>query len=134
MKITIQIKNGYLTPHSQKDIDCLSEFGDGLYEITINNMNTRTLAQNKAYFLWASMISSTLNSVGATVPKIIKLDTMWSREKVHEMILKPTIKALYKKTSTTQLKKDEFNDVIDMVTKAFGVKGIEIPPFPTFED
>ena len=134
MKIAINLTNGYIQPHSQKDIDTLKEFGNGIYEVNIKNMDTRTLAQNRSYHLWASMIASTLNSTGMTVPKIIKLDTVWSSERIKELIFKPTIKALYNKKSSTQLKKNEFDGLIDTIIQAFASKGISIPEFPSYED
>ena len=134
MKIAINLTNGYIQPHSQKDIDTLKEFGNGIYEVDIKNMDTRTLAQNRSYHLWASMIASTLNSTGMTVPKIIKLDTVWSSERIKELIFKPTIKALYNKKSSTQLKKNEFDGLIDTIIQAFASKGISIPEFPSYED
>jgi len=134
VKIAINLTNGYIQPHSQKDIDTLKEFGNGIYEVSIKNMDTRTLAQNRSYHLWASMIASTLNSTGMTVPKIIKLDTVWSSERIKELIFKPTIKALYNKKSSTQLKKNEFDGLIDTIIQAFASKGISIPEFPSYED
>ena len=134
MKIAITLTNGYIQPHSQKDIDSLREFGNGIYEVDIKNMDTRTSAQNRSYHLWASMIASTLNNTGMTVPKIIKLDTIWSGERIKELIFKPTIKALYDKKSSTQLKKNEFDGLIDTITQAFASKGISIPEFPTYEE
>ena len=134
MKIAVKISNGYIQPHSDKDIEALKEFGNGIYEVDIKNMDTRTIQQNRALHLWASMVASTLNNTGMTVPKVIKLETLWSMEKVKELIIKPTIKAIYNKKSTTQLKKDEFTNLIDSIVLAFGTKGIEIPMFPSYED
>ncbi len=119
-----------MLPQSKKDFNILKEFNDGIYEISINTIDTRTLSQNRAYWLWAKMIAETLNNAGLYIPKVIKLDTEWNKDKVNELIFKPTLKALFKKSSSTQLRKNEYDNIIDTITKAFGTKGIIIPSFP----
>ena len=134
MKITIQIRNGYLVPYSKEDADMLSALDDAIYQVDIKNMDTRSLAQNRALHLWCSQIAYTLNSSGMYVSQVIKAETEWNMDKVKENIFKPVVKALYDKNSTTKLDKKEFDKIIDTITLALGTKGITIPEFPSYED
>jgi hypothetical protein len=113
--------------------DVLTPLDDGVYKVK-KESEVRTLAQNRAYWLWATQISDILNNAGLTIPKVIKLDTKWDRVKIAELIFKPTIQAIYGKKSSTQLTKDEYDLFIDTVTKAFGSKGVQIPPFPSVDE
>ena len=131
--LALKVKNGFLL----KD-DALKEIAnipDGaVVEIEAKVFKEkRTSQQNHSYWLWLDMIASELNSSGLTVPKIIKFETLWDKDKLHMMVCKPIIKATFNKTSTTQLNKDEIDRFIDVMVEAFAYKGILLPEFPSFE-
>ena len=65
---------------------------------------------------------------------VLKIDTEWNRNKVKAMIFDPMIDNLYGKKSSTLLKKDEYEPIINGLTKAFGSKGITLPPFPSINE
>jgi len=113
--------------------DTLMPIKDGVYSVK-KESDIRTLAQNRSYHLWATKIADRLNAHGLSIPRVIKLDTSWDMMKVVELVFKPTIKALYNKKSSTQLKKDEYDAFIDVITKAFGAKGVSIPKFPSRDE
>jgi len=134
MKITLKLIRGHLIPYSDEDFELLKKLQDGaIYEIDIKNIDTRTLQQNKALHKWCDLIANQLNDSGLYVTDVLKMETQWSMSKVKENIFKPVVKQLYNKNSTTKLKKDEFENIIDAIVKAFAQKGIVVPDFPNRE-
>jgi len=131
LKATLKyVGNGVFTTKENPDYK-----ENALYEIDIKTIDTRSLAQNRSLHLWESMIASTLNDNNKSIVTVIKAETEWSKDTVHEMIIKPIIKALYNKTSTTKLKKDEFEKIIDTTTYMMGTRhGVVIPEFPNREE
>jgi len=130
MKITIQ-KIGNVatpTPDMLKEWDKLS---DATYTVDIKNLDMRTVAQNNALHLWCNQIAETLNNAGLLATGVFKKDIEWTMIMVKEMIVRPTITTAFQKTSTTKLHKKEIDSMIDIITRAFGTKGVEIPPFPS---
>jgi len=109
-------------------------FKDGQYEVDIKNMDTRTIKQNSALYLWLTQISNRLNYENIPTTQILKADVTWTMEKVKYMFFNPIMEMLYQKKSTTKLNKDEFTLIIDTMIKAFGQRGISIPDFPSIED
>jgi hypothetical protein len=108
---------------------------NALYEVDLKTIDTRTLTQNRALHLWENMIAKTLNDNNKSLTTIIKAETSWSKDSVHELIIKPIIKALYNKTSTTKLDKNEFEKIIDTIVYLFGNNhGVVIPDFPNRDD
>ena len=114
--------------------DTLTAIDEGIFEVTKKRMNTRSLQQNSAQYLWLTQIAQLLNTLNMDVETILKHDTSWSMEKCKVMILDPIVLQLYGKTSTTQLKKDEYELIILTMTKAFGAKSITLPPFPSVDE
>lgn len=62
------------------------------------------------------------------------MEVEWNKDKVKEVVIKPLIKQMFGKSSTTQLSKQQLQEIIDVVTLAFANRGIEIPQFPCAED
>ena len=128
MKISLQIKNGYITP---LDIEKIKSLKDGVYEAKINNMDLRTLNQNRALWLWCEMIATTLNENNLDIKKVLKIDVPWNRDTVKVVIFNTVMEAYYKKKSSTQLEIKEFDKIIDVIINNFGTKyGVVIPNFP----
>ncbi len=131
MKISFRIYKGNLVPADNDAREKLDSFKEGaFYEVDIKNMDKRTAQQNKAIHKWCEQISNKLNKENFFIQDVIKMNTKWTMTKVKEMVFKPVVKSLYTKDSTTKLKKDEFELVIDTVTRYMSQKGIEIPEFP----
>ena len=65
------------------------------------------------------------------ISEVIKINSKWDMLKVKEMLFKPVVKSLYTKDSTTKLNKNEFELVIDTLTRYMANKGIVLPEFPT---
>lgn len=135
MKINLIKIEGELSPYRLEDTEKLKELQNGvIYEVDVKNFNMRTAKQNRALHLYCKFIAEDLNSKGLYISNILKVDTSWTPENVKENIFKPVMKNLYKINSTTKLKKDEFNNIIDAITLAFAKKKIVIPQFPQRED
>jgi hypothetical protein len=104
------------------------------YDI-IPRVKNRTESQNRALHLWLGMVAETLNDGGYSVQLILKprMDLEWNKDLAKELLWRPMQKALYKKGSTTELKKtDEIDAIYDHLVRHLGEKfGIEVPPFPT---
>jgi len=111
----------------------LEGFKDGTYIVDISNMDTRTIKQNSALYLWLTQISNRLNHENIPTTQILKAEVTWTMEKVKYMFFNPVMEMLYQKKSTTKLDKDEFELIIMTMTKAFGSRGITLPEFPSIE-
>ncbi len=129
MKINIKIEGGVIQWQNAPD-----GFKDGVYEVEIKNTQSRTSQQNAALHLWMTQIANTLNTENIPTTQILKADIHWDLEKVKHMIVRPLIQALFGTTTTTKLKKDDFELMINALTKMMGQKGIIIPEFPNNEN
>lgn len=131
MKIAlIKTDEGFI-PYSDEDKESYNKLkGGAIYEAEVKDMDMRTLAQNRAYWKWCDLISNCLNNAGLYIVDVIKVETVWNKDNLHANVMLPTIKKLYNKTSTTKLKKDEYEIFIDVITNAFSSKGVVIPEFP----
>ena len=105
-------------------------YKDGIYQVDIKNLDTRTNQQNKALYLYMTMIANTLNRENIPTSQVLKMDIAWTADKVKYMIVRPLMEALFCIKSTTKLKKGDFDILIDTLTKAMGQRGISMPPFP----
>ncbi len=134
MKIALIKHEGRLIPHSEKDREKVDSFQDGaVYEVDIKNLDKRSLKQNSSIHLYCEKIAQTLNKENFFIQDVIKMNTKWNMIKVKEMLFKPVVKSLYTKDSTTKLNKDEFELIIDTLTRYMAQKGVTIPDFPNRE-
>jgi len=133
MKLTLKLENGYLTPYDNEAKKSLEGLKNGIYEVSINNMDLRTLQQNRALHKYFSMLSEAFNEQGQTVPKVLKIETRWTPEAVKELLWKPIQLSVVKKKSTAKLNKDEINKVYEVLSMALGKRmGIYVE-FPSEE-
>ncbi len=133
MKINFKKEYGQLLPYSKEDKELIDKLKDGaVYEIDIKDADMRTVTQNRAFWKWADMIALMLNDSGYYVTNIIKLETLWNKDRVKSLIFNAVIENMGKKSST-HLSKKEIDELIDSVTKAFANKGISVPTFPSLE-
>lgn len=133
MKITVRKIGHTLVPASDADIEKLQKFSDADYEVDMKNLDSRTVAQNRALHLWCSQIAYVLNENLLFMTGVFGKEIEWTMDLVKTQIIKATIKKVFDVDSTTKLKRKEINDMIDYITRAFGTKGVEIPPFPSKE-
>lgn len=134
MKIQFKKERGQLIPYSDEDERKLKKMQDGAcYVVEMKNMDIRTLQQNKALHKYFSLVAEALNDKQLTVKTIIKADIEWNPLSVKEMLWRPIQEAVLHKKSTTELKRNEIDDVYDTINLALGQKlGIHVP-FPTID-
>ena len=98
--------------------------------------DTRTSKQNSALHLFYTMIANELNEAGATYSYRgvtgQEFETQYTTTIVKEFIWKPVQIQMYDIKSTTKLDTKKMNDIIDVIIKAFGSKGISLK-FPRIE-
>lgn len=102
----------------------------------IEKMNTRTTKQNSALHLYFTMISSQLNEIGLefhyTGLKGQILTTRYTPEVVKNFFWRPIQIALFDIKSTKKINTQQINEIVDVVAKFFGEKGVLIQ-FPSIE-
>jgi len=93
--------------------------------------NIRTSAQHRALFLWYGQIEHVCEEQGVTWDRIIQHahQLRVTKENVHEAG-KQLQKALWGKSSTKDLEKNQLNTLIDHFIDLFAKEGVELPPFP----
>lgn len=96
----------------------------------------RTNQQNKALHLFFTLLAQELNEAGLSVHLVLKekMALNWSPEMVKELLWRPAQRAITKKKSTTDLKKQEEIDLIyEHLNRHLGEKfGIHVD-FPSHE-
>ncbi len=103
------------------------------YELEDAKSDKRTTRQNSSSYLWFSQIAEKLNNENIHTEQVIKSDISWDATKIKALFFDPVVFALYAKTSSTQLNKDEYQLIIDTLTKGFGQKGFQLPPYPSVD-
>lgn len=87
----------------------------------------RTLRQNKALHLLMTQLADELNNHGKTMMRVLNqtADIPWTDVSTKEYLLRPIIRAMYGKTSTTELTTKELTKatdfLLDHVAKTTGV-------------
>ena len=95
--------------------------------------------QMKSLNFWCGQIATVLRESGMTMNKVIEIMKNFelppTKEVVKELVFKPIMTALFKKTSTTELcRKKEIDDISQTMIMNFGKWGITLPPFPSEEE
>lgn len=97
---------------------------------------TRSNQQNRALHLFFTFISDELNNlgmefiyIGLNTPEI---STMYTSDLVKNMVWRPIQIALFDIESTKLLSTEQMNQIIDVITKFLGDKGVVIE-FPNIE-
>lgn len=137
MNITFEKRGNMLIPYDKEEIEKLNKLKDGIYEVKLSNMDLRTLAQNRAFHLYFTMVAVQLNNSGLYINKLIKenkykADIDWSGNLVKEQLWKPIQNAILDKKSTTQLEKAEVDRVYNTLNRYLSGIGISVP-FPNRE-
>jgi hypothetical protein len=102
----------------------------------IQKVDTRTSRQNSALHLFFTMVSDQLNELGMEFKYSGLNDNDFSLRHtptlVKEFVWKPIQLALFDIESTTKLNTHQMNEIIDVIVKYFGEKGIVLE-FPSIE-
>lgn len=98
---------------------------------------TRTNRQNSALHLYFTHCANALNDSGEYFQyldyKNVSAEMLWSPDMFKSYWIKPIIKVLYDIDSTTKLKTNEIDQIIDVISKRFGEIGIQVN-FPSSFD
>ena len=98
---------------------------------------TRSKLQNRSLHLYFTFISEQLNELGLEFQyfglKNQQLSMRYTDEIVKEFFWRPIQRTLFNIESTTDLDTYQMNQIIDVITKFFADKGVNIP-FPCLED
>ena len=132
--IYAKVKDMTILPSNRKEYATFLEQNEGK-DIRIQRVTgLRTEKQNNSLHLAFSLLAKALNAAGLDMRKVLKQEVMipWETESVKEYLFKPIIKAMYNKTSTTQLDKvKEIDEAWDVLMRHFGEKHhLEYIEFP----
>ena len=98
--------------------------------------NTRTSQQNRALHLYFSFISNELNELGLEFHyqglTQDGLTSIYTSDIVKNFIWRPIQTSMFDIKSTKDLTTDQMNKIIDVITKFFGDKGVNLH-FPSIE-
>jgi hypothetical protein len=110
--------------------------GGKVIELTARKVS-RTTKQNSALHQFFTFISDELNDMGLEFAyqgiKGMEMYLRYTPELVKDFIWRPIQIALFEIQSTKDLDTKQMNDIIDILIKYFGERGIEIA-FPCIED
>lgn len=97
---------------------------------------TRSNQTNRALHLYFTFISDTLREMGREFQyegiKGMSLSTSYTPEIVKEFFWRPIQSTLFGTKSTTELTNSDLNEIIDVISKFFAEKGINVV-FPSME-
>lgn len=92
--------------------------------------DVRTNLQNRALHLYFTLVSNELNQLGITYEwKGLKgsiMETAWTPELVKEFIWRPIQVSMFNIKSTTKIKTGQINQIIDVINKFFGERGVVV--------
>ncbi len=96
----------------------------------------RTNSQNRALHLYFTHISNEFNDLGMTFNytgiKGKTIETIYTSHIIKEFVWRPIQMVLFDIKSTTQINTEQINNIIDILSKHFAEKGIEIN-FPSID-
>ena len=94
----------------------------------------RTKKQNNSCHLWFRTIAEIWNEVGYEMKITFssKLDAPWTEESV-KLVFKKIAKAMYDKSSTTELTTQQISKVGQVLERYLSEQGLTIP-FPNYEE
>lgn len=126
--------NGLIPMDQCKPYDKL-EIGEEI-EIDIKNQSVRTILQNKALHKYFTIIANELNDLGIEYQYIgisgKTFELRYTTDLVKTFIWKPIQLALFNIESTTKINTQQINEIVDVLTKFFGERGVVVE-FPSIE-
>jgi hypothetical protein len=84
MKLTVEIKKGYIFPYSDNDREALSTIKDGIYQTDVKNMDMRTTTQNSSLHRLFSLTADALNDAGYSVNTVLNRRKLEAISKVFD--------------------------------------------------
>ena len=98
----------------------LQRLSEGRDTFLTEQEGNRTLSQNSALHALLRRLASELNEAGYDVKHFLaesesKLDLPWTEASCKELLVRPVIRALYDKQSTTKLTKEELSKALDVL-------------------
>jgi hypothetical protein len=96
----------------------------------------RTIRQNSALHLYLEHLSEALNGAGLDMRKTLRadIDIPWTMESAKEWLWKPVQRALYGKSSTTELTTTDITKIYDTLNRHLSQKfGVSVD-FPSEEE
>ena len=96
----------------------------------------RTTQQNKAVWKFYELLANELNDSGNDMRRTLKSDISipWNKDTVHDFLWIPIQKAMYGKTSTTELTTKQIDEVYNVLNRHLGEKVGVHTPFPTLDN
>ena len=95
--------------------------------------DTRTTRQNSALHLYLDWLSEEFNGLGITYNHpILDVELPYTMEIVKEQIWKPIQLSLFGTNTTTKLNTEQMNEVIDVISKFLGERGVYLE-FPNID-
>lgn len=73
-----------------------------------------------------------LNDRGMYISRVIKTESPWNKDRIKELLWRPTQETMLGKKSTTQLTTREIDEVFEVIHKAMTEKGVDLM-FPSIE-
>jgi len=101
------------------------------------NAKQRTDSQNRALWLFMTLLAKALNEAGLEPRKVLKptYNLQWTKEMIHDNIWIPIQEAMYGTNSTTFLhKQEQIEKIHEIIMREFGEKhDLEYIGFPVDE-
>ena len=116
------------------------EIDSRLRQMIVNSdkeMTQRTPQQQKAIEVFCHNVADALNDAGFDLKAVLKrkrIPVPCTQPNIKENVFKPIEKALFNKTSTTQLTTGEVTEVYDVMNKWLGEQFEIHVPFPSEEE
>lgn len=135
------MSNEYWSVDSKDSLDAFMNFVKESYDknqkVTFQWTlgGTRTKQQNKALHVYCRNLAAALSDAGLDMKKTIKpeVELPWSDDLVKQFLWRPIQKAVTGKESTAHLKKEEYNQVYEVLNRHLADKfGVSVP-FPQSE-
>lgn len=93
----------------------------------------RSLLQNNALHKYFEELATELNNRGLYISQVIKVDAEWNKDRVKELIWRPTQEKVLQKKSTTELTTAEIDQIFKPIHKALAEMGCDVQ-FPSREE
>jgi len=98
----------------------LQRLSEGRHTLLSEQEGARTLDQNAALHALLRRLARDMNDAGYDVKTFLAetkstLELPWTEKSCKELLVRPVIKAMYTKQSTTQLTKQELSEAIDVL-------------------
>jgi hypothetical protein len=97
------------------------------------DVRLRTSAQHRSLMLYETELARAMVEKGIDLRTFLKegIEIPATKQLVHDHIVKPIIKAMFNKNSTTELEVHEISELYDVINKNIGEKAEIHVPFPS---